>query len=238
MPASRSRLRPLIAALDTENDREALALARRLRPQVDLVKVGPVLFLKYGGPFLTQLRRLDVEIFLDMKFHDIPSVVQKAIERARDWGVFSATVHTSGGLDMMRAAASVARRPRLWGVTVLTSLDQADLARLGIGRTVQAQVLHLAGLARTAGLDGVVSSVFEAAAVRRRCGAGFQIVTPGIRLAAAGDDQKRVQTPARALQAGAHFFVMGRPILEARDPAEAVREVYASLMAGARRRSG
>src|SRR6266567_3550450 len=122
-------MKPLIVALDVETDTEALALVRQLKPQVDLFKVGPVLFLKYGGALLAEIRGLGADIFLDMKFHDIPSVVAKAVERAGEWGVYSATLHTSGGLEMMKDAARVARRPLLWGVTVLTSLDQKDLAR-------------------------------------------------------------------------------------------------------------
>jgi orotidine-5'-phosphate decarboxylase len=168
---------------------------------------------------------LGAEIFLDMKFHDIPSVVAKAIERAGEWGIYSATIHTSGGVDMMREAAAVRRRPKLWGVTVLTSLDQADLRKLGINRPLTAQVVHLAKAARAAGLDGVISSVREAAYIRKACGKSFQITTPGIRLKAGGDDQKRTQTPFGAIQAGANFFVIGRPILEARDPLAAVRKI-------------
>jgi len=222
-------MKPLIVALDVETDIEALRLVRKLKPQVDLFKVGPVLFLKYGGALLTQLRELGAEIFLDMKFHDIPSVVAKAIERAAAWGVYSATIHTSGGFEMMMEAARVPKRPKLWGVTVLTSLDQSDLKQLGIGRSVEIQAQHLAKIASSAGLDGVISSVREARGIKKVCGKRFEVVTPGIRLAKASDDQKRVQTPAGAVKNGADFFVMGRPVVESEDPVETVRSIYKSL---------
>jgi orotidine-5'-phosphate decarboxylase len=223
------KLRPLIAALDVETDHEAKALTKRLRSHVDLFKVGPVLFLKYGGALLRDLNTLGAKIFLDMKFHDIPSVVRKAIERAGEWNVYSATIHTAGGLEMMRQAAAARKRPKLWGVTVLTSLDQKDLKELGIQRRLEEQVQHLARNAQVAGLDGIIASVRESALVKNLCGKNFQVVTPGIRLVAGGDDQKRTQTPLDAVQAGADFFVMGRPITEAKDPLKAVQDVYTSL---------
>ncbi len=222
-------MKPLIVALDTETDKEALQMTQHLAPLVDVFKVGPVLFLKYGAPFIKELRALGANIFLDMKFHDIPSVVQKAIERAAEMGVYSATIHTSGGLEMMKQAASLKKRPKLWGVTVLTSLDHADLQRLGVARSLEDQVAHLAKQAFEAGLDGIVASVREAALVRKACGPKFEIVTPGIRLEAAKDDQKRAQTPADAIQQGSTFFVVGRPITEAKDPVKAVKAIYDSI---------
>jgi len=222
-------LKPLIVALDVETDKEALALAKRLKGEVDLFKVGPVLFLKYGGGLLRDLRQVGVEIFLDMKFHDIPSVVQKAIERAGEWGVYSATIHTVGGFEMMRQAAAAKNRPLLWGVTVLTSLDQSDLEQVGVTRKIDVQVEQLAQLAQQAGLNGVIASVRESALVKKLCGPTFQVVTPGIRLVLGGDDQKRTQTPQDAIKAKADFFVMGRPIIEAKDPLVAVQEVYKNL---------
>lgn len=222
-------MKPLIVALDVETDHEAIDLVKQLAGQVDLFKVGPVLFLKYGAELIRSLRSAGAQIFLDMKFHDIPSVVKKAIERAGELGVYSATIHASGGLEMMRQAAHLPKRPKLWGVTVLTSMDDSDFKWLGVDRAIDAQVEHLARGAREAGLDGVISSVHEARLVKRVCGAGFQVVTPGIRLAAGGDDQKRVQSPADAVAAGADFFVMGRPIIEAEDPLKAVQQVNQSL---------
>ena len=222
-------MKPLIAALDVETDIEALRLVQKLKSQVDLFKIGPVLFLKYGGSLLSQMRELGAAIFLDMKFHDIPSVVAKAIERAGEWGVYSATIHTAGGAGMMKEAASVTKRPKLWGVTVLTSLDQNDLMQIGVSRTVKEQVEGLATLAKSSGLDGVISSVQEASLIKKACGKAFQVVTPGIRLAKADDDQKRVQTPKEAVDQGADFFVMGRPVTEAADPIATVKAIYKSL---------
>ena len=227
-------MKPLIVALDVESEQEAIGLVRRLKPQVDLFKVGPVLFLKYGGALLAKIRSLGAQIFLDMKFHDIPSVVAKAVERAGEWGVYSATIHIAGGAEMMKAAARVPNRPLLWGVTVLTSLDRSDLLRLGIRRSVGQQVKRLAQEARAAGLDGVISSVEEASTVKKACGRRFQVVTPGIRAPRSGrsrraDDQKRVRTPKDALRRGADFFVMGRPVLEARDPVKMVKSVYKTI---------
>jgi orotidine-5'-phosphate decarboxylase len=222
-------MKPLIVALDVETDTEALALVQRLRSNVDLFKIGPVLFLKYGGPLLQKIRSLGAEIFLDLKFHDIPSVVRKAVERAGEWGVYSATLHAAGGGAMMREAAAAKARPKLWGVTVLTSFDQSDLTQIGVERGVASQVDHLAKLAADSGLDGIIASVQEAAAVKKACGSKFEVVTPGIRFEKGGDDQKRTQTPADAVREGANFFVMGRPVIEAPDPAAMVRKVYRSI---------
>ena len=222
-------MKPLIVALDVETDLEALRLVRKLKPQVDLFKVGPVLFLKYGGELLAQIRELGAEIFLDMKFHDIPSVVAKAIARAGEWGVYSATIHSAGGVAMMKAASAVAKRPKLWGVTVLTSLDEKDLSALGIERSLQAQAQALAKLASASGLDGVIASVQEAQVIKQACGQKFVVVTPGIRLAKASDDQKRVETPQEAMRQGSDFIVMGRPVIESADPLKAVQAIYKSL---------
>ncbi len=222
-------MKPLIVALDCETAKQALSVTRRLKTYVDLFKVGPVLFLKYGAGLIRDLRGEGAEIFLDLKFHDIPSVVRRSVERAAEMGVYSATIHTGGGKAMMREAAAARPRPKLWGVTVLTSLEQKDLTGLGIRRSVREQVKALAAQARASGLDGVISSVREAQQVRKDAGKHFAIVTPGIRLAAADDDQKRVETPAEALRQGASFFVMGRPVIEAKDPVAMVKHVYESL---------
>ena len=222
-------MKPLIVALDVETDEQAISLVQKLKPHVDLFKVGPVLFLKYGGALLSAIRSLGAEIFLDMKFHDIPSVVARAVERAGEWGVYSATVHTAGGVEMMKEAARVSRRPLLWGVTVLTSLDQKDLSRLGVTRPVKVQVHHLAKMASAARLDGVISSVEEVRSVKKACGREFQVVTPGIRMAATADDQKRVQTPREAVMNGADYFVMGRPVVESPDPISTVQQIYHTL---------
>lgn len=222
-------MRPLIVALDVETDREALALVQHLSPNVDLFKVGPVLFLKYGGLLLEAIRARGAHIFLDLKFYDIPSVVKRAVERAGEWGVYSATLHASGGATMLKESAQAGRRPKLWGVTVLTSMDQKDLDGIGIARPVASQVDYLAKLAATSGCDGVIASVHEAAAIKKACGASFTVVTPGIRFEKGGDDQKRTQTPAEAIRQGADFFVMGRPVIEAKDPVAFVHQIYQSI---------
>jgi orotidine-5'-phosphate decarboxylase len=219
-------MKPLIVALDLETEKEALQMVRTLSPYVELFKVGPVLFLKGGGPFLKDIRKLGAEIFLDLKFHDIPSVVKKAVERAGEWDVYSATIHTAGGVDMMQQAASARKRPKLWGVTVLTSLDDSDLRTLGVNRPVPEQVTHLAKLAQQAGLDGVIASGGDVKAIKQATGASFAVVTPGMRLETTADDQKRAQTPWDARRNGADFFVVGRPIIEAKDPVQVVKSIY------------
>ncbi len=222
-------MKPLIVALDVETDTEALALVKDLRSHVDLFKVGPVLFLKYGGALLSQIKALGAEIFLDMKFHDIPSVVAKAIARAGEWGVYSATLHISGGKGMMMEAVAVPNRPKLWGVTILTSLDEKDLKSMGLSRTVANQALALAHMAAECKLDGIICSVREASSIKKDCGNDFQVVTPGIRLENSGDDQKRVETPSEAIKQGADYFVMGRPVVESASPLETVKEIYQSM---------
>ena len=222
-------MKPLIVALDVETDKEAIALAKRLRSHVDLFKIGPVLFLKYGGRLIEELRQTGAEVFLDMKFHDIPSVVRKAIERAGEWGVYSATIHASGGGTMMSEAAAAKRRPKLWAVTVLTSFDQTDLKAVGVEQPLRDQVNALAMLAKVSGLDGVIASVQETAGIKKCCGPAFTVVTPGIRLEKAADDQKRTQTPADAIGEGSDFFVIGRPVTQAADPLATVQKIYKSI---------
>ena len=170
-----------------------------------------------------------MEIFLDLKFHDIPSVVKRAVERAGEWGVYSATIHTAGGHEMMKQAAAAKKRPKLWGVTVLTSLDESDLRAYGVSRSVPDQVTHLAKQAESAGLDGVIASGGDVKAIKQAVGSKFTVVTPGMRLEATADDQKRALTPWDARRNGADFFVMGRPIFEAKDPVHVVKSIYDKL---------
>jgi orotidine-5'-phosphate decarboxylase len=224
-------VKPLIVALDVETQREALQLANTLVGYVDLFKVGPVLFLRSGEPLIRELRRHGAEIFLDLKFHDIPSVVKRAVERAGEWGVYSTTLHVAGGREMMKQAASVRKRPRLWGVTVLTSLDDADLRAQGVSRSVSEQVTYLAEQASKAGLDGVIASGSDVKAIKQAVGHEFTVVTPGMRLEVSADDQKRALTPWDARRNGADFFVIGRPVLEAKDPEKVVKEIYEKIEA-------
>jgi orotidine-5'-phosphate decarboxylase len=210
---------PLIVAMDVDDDSAAFSIARQLDDLCDVYKVGPGLFIKHGASLVEKFRWMDKKVFLDLKLHDIPATVERAVKEAGKAGVYSLTVHASGGAAMIQAAAQVLPRPKIWAVTILTSLSDADLEALGISHKISDQAMRLAALARDAGADGVICSVNEAARIRRECGKNFTIVTPGIRQAGTGThDQKRVASPEAARAGGANFFVAGRPILEAKDP--------------------
>jgi orotidine-5'-phosphate decarboxylase len=221
----------VIVALDYPSAEQALAFVRRLASGSCRLKVGKELFVTAGPALVESVQGLGFEIFLDLKFHDIPNTVAQACEAAARLGVWMVNVHASGGSRMMTAAREAvdkaARRPRLIAVTVLTSMQDDDLVELGVtGVSAGEQALRLAALAQRCGLDGVVCSAREAGAMRARFGAGFQLVTPGIRPAdAATDDQARVATPAAAMQAGSTYLVIGRPITRAQDPVAALREI-------------
>ena len=236
MPEARDRI---LVALDVDSPKDADALLDRLAGAVTGVKVGSQLFTAAGPAAVEAALKRGFRVFLDLKFHDIPNTVAGAVREATRLGVFMLNVHAGGGLAMMRAAAEAAAgaaaefkvpRPLCLGVTVLTSLDGRALAtELGVHANVPAHVLRLADHARVAGLDGCVASPQEIALLRRALGAGWVIVTPGIRPAAADDDQARVATPAAALRAGADYLVIGRPITGAPEPAAAVAAIVASL---------
>ena len=229
----------LILALDLPSGEAAEGMVKRMRGRIHLFKVGLELFTAAGPQVITRIHDWGGRVFLDLKFHDIPQTVAGAVVKAVEWGVFLVDCHVAGGREMMRAAAEAAaekaealgiERPRLLGVTVLTSLAQGDLQTLGIGRGVEEQVLSLAGLAKAAGLDGVVASPHEAQAIRRQFGRDLLLVTPGIRPPAAGpDDQRRIATARDAMEAGADYVVVGRPILNAADPVEAVEKLVAEM---------
>jgi orotidine-5'-phosphate decarboxylase len=198
------------------------------------VKVGKELFTAAGPDVVRALQDLGFEIFLDLKYHDIPNTVAGACRAAAKLGVWMLNVHASGGEAMMRAArealAGLARPPLLIAVTILTSLSQEDLARIGLAGSVEENVERLARLARACGLDGVVCSAQEASALRRATGPDFTLVTPGIRLADANaDDQSRVVTPVEAVRLGADYLVIGRPITQAPDPAATLESIRLSL---------
>jgi len=209
----------------------ATALVRRLKGAVGLCKVGNQLFTAEGPRVVSKLASLGLGVFLDLKFHDIPNTVAHGVaSAARMPGVRLLTLHTTGGLAMMRAAREAAgdskKRPRLLGVTILTSMDEATLAEVGLAGPPATRAVELARLAQKAGLDGVVASAHEVRAIREACGPGFLIVVPGIRPAqSSADDQARVATPAQAISAGADYLVVGRPITAAKDPRKAALEI-------------
>ena len=224
----------LIVALDGLAPAAARALAAALPSAHCRLKVGSELFARGGPALVAELRRAGFAVFLDLKFHDIPNTVAAACRAARELGAWMCTVHAAGGRAMLAAARDAAGDALdLVAVTVLTSLDDADLAAVGQDAAAP-QVERLAGLARAAGLTGVVCSAREAPAVRARCGPGFRIVTPGIRPRAGTDaDQKRVVTPAQAAAAGADYLVLGRPVVAAPDPAAALADIRRELDAPA-----
>jgi len=231
----------IIIALDVGTKEEALALVSQL-VEARVFKVGMELFTAEGPALLEEITRRAKKCFLDLKYHDIPNTVAGAVRSAVRHGAAMLTLHISGGTEMMRRAAEAASdeavklgqaRPLLLGVTVLTSLQDSDLLAIGCPSPVGDQVLKLAGLAKAAGLDGVVSSPQEIEVIKRELGKSFLVVTPGIRPAwAAAYDQKRVLTPAEAVRLGADYLVIGRPITAAPSPREALRLVLEEIAAG------
>jgi orotidine-5'-phosphate decarboxylase len=229
----------ILVALDVETREAALGLADALRGAVGGFKIGSRLFTSEGPSMVRALTERGDRVFLDLKYHDIPNTVSTAAAAAAQLGVWMLNVHASGGTAMMRAARDAAHEaaakqgatpPLVIAVTVLTSMNQAALKEAGIVIDMMDQVLRLAELTKEAGLDGVVASPRETAAIRRRCGDGFQIVTPGIRAAnAPKDDQERTMSPAEALAAGASYLVVGRPIIAAPDPVAAAAAIASSL---------
>ena len=225
---------PVIVALDFDNQLSALALAERLDPTQCRLKVGKELFTRAGPELVKTLVAMDFDVFLDLKFHDIPNTTAKAVSAAANLGVWMTNVHASGGGRMMSAAKQALEQQGsamlLIGVTVLTSMDDTDIAELGIGRSPAEQVLHLAGLAEKSGLDGVVCSAMEAKVLRAELGADFKLVTPGIRLPEnAADDQRRVVSPPQAMAMGSDYLVIGRPITQSSDPLGTLLKINQSL---------
>ena len=236
MPAdARDRL---IVALDVDNLEAALGLVERLDGIATRFKIGSQLFTAAGPAAVEAVRKRGGLVFLDLKYHDIPNTVAGAAREAARLGVFMFNVHASGGRAMMRAAAEAvaatapgSQRPLVIAVTVLTSLDRAALSReLGITSSVEGHVLHLCRLAHDAGLDGCVASPNEIRIIRNQLGAGWVIVTPGVRPAGSeANDQSRIATPQATAQAGAHYLVVGRPITAAADPGKAARAILAEI---------
>jgi len=231
----------IIVALDFSAADSALALTRRLPPELCRLKVGKELFTAAGPALVAELVRSGFGVFLDLKFHDIPNTVAQACRSAARLGVWMLDVHALGGRVMLEAArealGSAADRPRLIAVTILTSLDADGLREVSIDDTPARAATRLAALAQASGVDGVVCSAQEAAALRRQCGAGFLLVTPGIRSALdangadAPDDQKRTASARSAVDAGADYLVIGRPVTRAADPLTALRRIHAEISA-------
>lgn len=225
---------PIVVALDYPTQAQALAMAEQLNPAQCRVKVGKELFTSAGPQMVEALHKLGFEVFLDLKFHDIPNTCAKACAAAADLGVWMVNVHASGGRRMMEAARNeidkVSQPPLLIGVTVLTSMEQEDLAELGLNIQPAEQVERLAQLSQSSGLDGVVCSAQEVELINTACGNDFLTVTPGIRPAgSAQGDQRRVLTPAQAQAAGVDYMVIGRPITQAADPALACANIIKDL---------
>lgn len=225
----------VIVALDFATEAQALKLVDGLDPTMCRLKVGKEMFTHMGPSFVKSLENRGFGVFLDLKFHDIPNTVARAVAAAADLGVWMVNVHASGGPRMMEAAVKAlepygAKRPLLTAVTVLTSMDEEQLRAVGITCPLEEQVLRLATLTRDCGLDGVVCSAREAAMLRQHLGQDFKLVTPGIRPRNAEvGDQIRVVTPADAIKLGSSYLVIGRPITKALDPIAALKVVNAEL---------
>ena len=225
----------IIVALDYEKESDALALVDQIDPNLCRLKVGKEMFTTLGMNFVKQLHQRNFDVFLDLKYHDIPNTVARAVRSAADLGVWMVDLHASGGLRMMEEAKRILEpygkdAPLLIAVTVLTSMEDLDLLQIGINASPMEQVLRLAHLTQRAGLDGVVCSPQEVEILRNACGEDFKLVTPGIRPTGADfGDQRRVMTPTAAIRAGSDYLVIGRPITKANNPVEVLRSINASI---------
>lgn len=225
----------IIVALDYEKESDALALVDQIDPNLCRLKVGKEMFTTLGINFVKQLHQRNFDVFLDLKYHDIPNTVARAVRSAADLGVWMVDLHASGGLRMMEEAKRILEpygkdAPLLIAVTVLTSMEDLDLLQIGINASPMEQVLRLAHLTQRAGLDGVVCSPQEVEILRNACGEEFKLVTPGIRPTGADfGDQRRVMTPTAAIRAGSDYLVIGRPITKADNPVEVLRSINTSI---------
>ncbi|MCV3263440.1 orotidine-5'-phosphate decarboxylase [Vibrio harveyi] len=226
----------VIVALDYDNQADALAFVDRIDPASCRLKVGKEMFTLFGPDFVRELHKRGFSVFLDLKFHDIPNTCSKAVRgAAAELGVWMVNVHASGGERMMTASREILEpygkdRPLLIGVTVLTSMEQSDLAGIGLNVAPQEQVIRLATLTKNAGLDGVVCSAQESSLLKNELGKEFKLITPGIRPAGSEQgDQRRIMTPVDAIQAGSDYLVIGRPITQAVDPASVLKSINDSL---------
>ncbi len=226
----------IVVALDYDNKKSALSLVDQLDPKLAAVKVGKEMFTLFGPKFVKKLVKRDFNVFLDLKFHDIPNTVAKACRAAAELGVWMTNVHATGGVKMMKMANDAIQnfgkdKPLLIAVTMLTSMDEANYSKLGYQKTLAEQVTHLAGLTKESGLDGVVCSAWEAQTLKQAFGQDFKLVTPGIRpMGSDVGDQSRIMTPSKAIQAGSDYLVIGRPITQADNPLKALCEISESLV--------
>ncbi|MDB2385738.1 orotidine-5'-phosphate decarboxylase [Shewanella sp.] len=227
--------KPILVALDYNNRNDALHLIDKLDPDLCRLKIGKEMFTLFGPQIIRDIHQRNFDLFLDLKFHDIPNTVAKAVCAAAELGVWMTNVHASGGVAMMEAAKRALEQygdsaPLLIAVTVLTSMSDAELQLLGINVPAAEHVLRLAQLTQQAGLDGVVCSAQEASVLKARFGQDFQLITPGIRpVGSEKGDQHRVMTPPQALAAGSDHLVIGRPITQAHDPLKALHEIHRSI---------
>jgi orotidine-5'-phosphate decarboxylase len=225
----------LILALDVPTREQAAPLLKQLRGSLNWVKIGLQMFTAYGPDYVKAVADEGFNIFLDLKLHDIPNTVAKAVESLAPLPIGMLTLHTAGGREMLAAARQAQQQTKpnllLLGVTVLTSMDTPALNEIGVPSTAEAQVARLANVAVAAGLEGLVCSPLEVAMLRSQLPPAIKLVTPGIRPAgeAGGDDQKRIMTPAEAARIGSNYIVVGRPILKAKDPAAAARAILSEL---------
>ncbi|MCG7534837.1 orotidine-5'-phosphate decarboxylase [Pseudoalteromonas sp. OOF1S-7] len=232
---SNTEMKKVLIALDYDNEAAALAFVSQLSPNECRLKVGKEMFTYFGPQFVSKLIDKGFDVFLDLKFHDIPNTVAKAVTAAAELGVWMVNVHASGGTEMMSKAKQALevygdKAPLLIAVTVLTSMDQAQLSKLGVDKTPQEQVLYLAKLAKESGLDGVVCSAQEAQTLKAELGNDFCLVTPGIRPSGSdAGDQKRIMTPELAIKSGSDYLVVGRPITQATDPVKALSAINESI---------
>ncbi len=221
----------IIVALDYAEQTSAMDLVSALDPASCRLKVGKEMFTRFGPEFINKLHHLGFEVFLDLKFFDIPNTVAKAVQAAADLGVWMVNVHASGGTEMMQAAKDILipykdKAPWLIAVTVLTSFSIEDLKAVNINASIQQQVLSLAQLTQNSGLDGVVCSAQETKMLRQHLGNNFKLVTPGIRpLGTAANDQKRIVTPTDAIALGSDYLVIGRPITKSNNPQSALQSI-------------
>jgi orotidine-5'-phosphate decarboxylase len=230
----KNSISPIVVALDYPTAQQAIAMAKQLDPSKCRVKVGKELFTASGPAVLEQLHKMDFDVFLDLKFHDIPNTCAGAVAAAAELGVWMVNVHASGGERMMVAAAEAiankGHKPLLIAVTVLTSMEQSDLAGIGLDISPRQQVTRLAKLSKQAGMDGVVSSAQEIELIKDLCGEEFLTVTPGIRpVGSVAGDQRRIMTPQQAVDAGGDYMVIGRPITQAENPQQVCLDIIKSI---------